>query len=130
MNKILVNIVWNDNYGAYSDEVPGCVATESTIDAVKEAFKSAIEFHIEGSDYEDLPQCLKEDYELEFELSVSALLHYYDKILTRAALSRITGINQRQLGHYLSGYRNPRKDKSEIIVKGLHRIGGELLNVR
>ena len=130
MNKILVNIVWNDNYGAYSDEVPGCVATESTIDAVKEAFKSAIEFHIEGSDYEDLPQCLKEEYELEFELSVSALLHYYDKILTRAALSRITGINQRQLGHYLSGYRNPRKDKRETIVKGLHRIGEELLNVR
>ena len=130
MNKILVNIVWNDNYGAYSDEVPGCVATASTIDAVKEAFKSAIEFHIEGSDYEDLPQCLKEEYELEYELSVSALLHYYDKILTRAALSRITGINQRQLGHYLSGYRNPRKDKREIIVKGLHRIGEELLNVR
>ena len=130
MNKILVNIVWNDNYGAYSDEVPGCVATESTIDAVKEAFKSAIEFHIEGSDYDELPQCLKEEYELEFELSVSALLHYYDKILTRAALSRITGINQRQLGHYLSGYRNPRKDKREIIIKGLHKIGQELLNVR
>ena len=121
MKKILVNIVWNDNYGAYSDLIPGCVATHATIDGVKEAYKSALEFHIEGSDDEDLPECLKEEYELEYELAVSALLHYYDKILTRAALSRITGINQRQLGHYLNGYRNPRKDKRELIINGLHK---------
>ncbi len=130
MKKILVNIVWNDNYGAYSDLIPGCVATHATIDGVKEAYKSALEFHIEGSDDEDLPECLKEEYELEYELAVSALLHYYDKILTRAALSRITGINQRQLGHYLNGYRNPRKDKRELIINGLHKIGQEFLNVK
>ena len=130
MKKILVNIVWNDNYGAYSDLIPGCVVTHATIDGVKEAYKSALEFYIEGSDDEDLPECLKEEYELEYELAVSALLHYYDKILTRAALSRITGINQRQLGHYLNGYRNPRKDKREIIINGLHKIGQEFLSVK
>ena len=130
MKKILVNIVWNDNYGAYSDLIPGCVATHATIDGVKEEYKSALEFHIEGSDDEDLPECLKEEYELEYELAVSALLHYYDKILTRAALSRITGINQRQLGHYLNGYRNPRKDKRELIINGLHKIGQEFLSVK
>ena len=130
MKKILVNIVWNDNYGAYSDLIPGCVVTHATIDGVKEAYKSALEFYIEGSDDEDLPECLKEEYELEYELAVSALLHYYDKILTRAALSRITGINQRQLGHYLNGYRNPRKDKRELIINGLHKIGQEFLSVK
>ena len=130
MKKILVNIVWNDNYGAYSDLIPGCVATHATIDGVKEAYKSALEFHIEGSDDEDLPECLKEEYELEYELAVSALLHYYDKILTRAALSRITGINQRQLGHYLNGYRNPRKDKRELLLNGLHKRGQEFLSVK
>lgn len=130
METIKVNIVWNDNYGAYSDSVPGCVATNSTIEGVKEAFASALQFHIEGSDYEDLPDCLKNEYELEYELSVSALLHHYDKILTRAAISRITGINQRQLGHYLSGYRNPRKDKRDIIIAGLHKIGNELISVK
>lgn len=130
MKKILVNIVWNDNYGAYSDLIPGCVATHTTIEGVKEAYISALEFHVEGSEYDELPDCLKEEYELEFELSVSALLHHYDKILTRAALSRITGINQRQLGHYLSGYRNPRKDKREIIINGLHIIGQEFLSVK
>ena len=106
------------------------MATHSTIEGVKEAFRSALEFHIEGSEIEELPDCLKEEYELEFELAVSALLHHYDKILTRAAISRVTGINQRQLGHYLSGYRNPRRDKRDIIVAGLHKIGNELLNVK
>lgn len=130
MKKIIVNIVWNDNYGAYSDEVPGCVATHSTIEGVKEAFVSALQFHIEGSETDELPDCLKKDFELEFELSVSALLHHYDKILTRAAISRVTGINQRQLGHYLSGYRNPRRDKRDIIIAGLHKIGNELLNIK
>ena len=130
MKKIIVNIVWNDNYGAYSEDIPGCVATHSTIEGVKEAFRSALEFHIEGSEIEELPDCLKEEYELEFVLAVSALLHHYDKILTRAAISRVTGINQRQLGHYLSGYRNPRRDKRDIIIAGLHKIGNELLNVK
>ena len=130
MKKIIVNIVWNDNYGAYSDEVPGCVATHSTIEGVKEAFGSALQFHIEGLETDELPDCLKKDFELEFELSVSALLHHYDKILTRAAISRVTGINQRQLGHYLSGYRNPRRDKRDIIIAGLHKIGNELLSIK
>ena len=130
MKKIIVNIVWNDNYGAYSDEVPGCVATHSTIEGVKEAFVSALQFHIEGSETDELPDCLKKDFELEFELSVSALLHHYDKILTRAAISRVTGINQRQLGHYLSGYRTPRRDKRDIIIAGLHKIGNELLSIK
>lgn len=130
MKKIIVNIVWNDNYGAYSDEVPGCVATHSTIEGVKDAFVSALQFHIEGSETDELPDCLKKDFELEFELSVSALLHHYDKILTRAAISRVTGINQRQLGHYLSGYRNPRRDKRDIIIAGLHKIGNELLSIK
>ena len=130
MKKIIVNIVWNDNYGAYSDEVPGCVATHSTIEGVKEAFVSALQFHIEGSETDELPDCLKKDFELEFELSVSALLQNYDKILTRAAISRVTGINQRQLGHYLSGYRNPRRDKRDIIIAGLHKIGNELLSIK
>lgn len=130
MEKIIVNIVWNDNYGAYSEEIPGCVATHSTIEGVKEAFVSALQFHIEGSETDELPDCLKKDFKLEFELSVSALLHHYDKILTRAAISRVTGINQRQLGHYLSGYRNPRRDKRDIIIAGLHKIGNELLSIK
>ena len=89
-----------------------------------------MKFHIEGSEPDELPECVKGEYKIEFVLEVSALLHYYDGILTRAALSRVTGINQRQLGHYLSGYRNPRQDKRELIVNGLHRIGNEFIHIQ
>jgi len=130
METIKVKIVWNDNYGAVSDQVPGCVATHKTLDGVKQAYASALEFHIEGSEPDELPECARGGYELEFDLEVSALLHYYDGILTRAALSRVTGINQRQLGHYLSGYRNPKPDKRDMIVAGFHKIGQEFLQIR
>lgn len=130
METIKVKIVWKNNYGAVSDQVPGCVATHKTLDGVKEAYESALKFHIEGFEPDTLPECVKSEYCLEFVLEVSALLHYYDGILTRAALSRVTGINQRQLGHYLSGYRNPRQDKRDLIISGLHRIGNEFMHVQ
>jgi hypothetical protein len=47
-------------------------------------------------------------------------------ILTRAALSRMTGINQRQLGHYICGRSKPRKLQSEKIINALHALGKEL----
>jgi len=57
------------------------------------------EGHIEISlEYNDpLPDIFKGEYELEFGLTTEALLIAYNDIFTKAALSRITGINQRQL---------------------------------
>ena len=36
------------NYSAYIQDLPGCVATGATRQAVKNEIRSAIEFHIEG----------------------------------------------------------------------------------
>lgn len=36
------------NYSAYVPDLPGCIATASTISAVERAIRDAIEFHIEG----------------------------------------------------------------------------------
>jgi predicted RNase H-like HicB family nuclease len=35
MQTIIVNIDWENNYGAYSEEVSGCVATHKTLEGVK-----------------------------------------------------------------------------------------------
>jgi predicted RNase H-like HicB family nuclease len=45
------------NYAAYSPDVPGCVATGSTIEEVKQQFAEALQFHFEGllEDNEPLP---------------------------------------------------------------------------
>ena len=36
------------NYSAYSPDVPGCVATGSSIEETLASIKSALEFHFEG----------------------------------------------------------------------------------
>lgn len=127
--KVLID--WDENYGAVSEAMPGCVATAKTVDAVKEEYASALEFHLEGmrKDGNPIPEMFKGKYELVFELSAQALLHKFDGVLTRAALSRITGINEKLLGHYMSGYRNPRPAQRQKIVDGIQKVGRELIAV-
>jgi len=36
------------NYGAYSPDLPGCVATGDTVEEVEQNMRDAIEFHLEG----------------------------------------------------------------------------------
>ena len=129
MQKIKVIIDWDENFGAVSDLVDGCVATGKTFNQIKENYASALEFHLEGLEQEEIPPELSGKYELEFELTAQALLHRFDKILTRATLSRITGINERQLGHYVSGYRNPKAEQRKKIVEAFHQLGKEFLSV-
>ena len=131
MEKIKVIIDWEDNYGAASDEILGCVATHKTFEGIKEAYASALAFHLEGmrESNNEISAKLKGEYVLEFELTTQALLHHFDGIITRAAISRVTGINERQLGHYMTRHRIPRSEQRRKIIDGLHRIGNELTAV-
>ena len=47
-----------NNYAAYVPDLPGCVATATTREAVLEEIRGAIEFHIEGmrEDGEPIPK--------------------------------------------------------------------------
>jgi predicted RNase H-like HicB family nuclease len=38
----------NGNYSAYVPDLPGCVATGTTVAAVEQEIRAAIRFHIEG----------------------------------------------------------------------------------
>jgi predicted RNase H-like HicB family nuclease len=131
MQKIKVQIGWLDNYGAGSNEVPGCVATHKTLDGVKKAYTESLEWHLEAmrADGDEIPNELQGEYELEFELNTQAVLHYFNGILTRSALARVTGINERLLGHYASGYRNPRPAQRQRIIDGIRKIGAEFNSV-
>lgn len=134
MEKVKVLVGWSENnYSAVCDSINGIVIdTNKDLEELKKSFAEVFKFHVEESleDGDKLPDYIVAgDYKLEFELQISAILHKYDGILTRAALSRVTGINQKQLGHYMSGYRNPRPKQRERIVNGIKDIGKELLNV-
>ena len=38
----------NGNYSAYVPDLPGCIATGETVEAVEREIRAAIRFHIEG----------------------------------------------------------------------------------
>jgi predicted RNase H-like HicB family nuclease len=131
MYKVKIKIVWNENYGAMVDLLPGCVAVDETLSGVKEGIRTAIQLHLDTmkEDGDEIPAPFNSDYDLIFELDIRALLHHYEGVITRTGLSKLTGINEKQLGHYAQGIRNPRKQQRDKIVDGFHKIGKDLLEV-
>lgn len=133
MEKIIAKIGYTERNYSGVIELPNevIVVTNKTLDGIKEDFKISLEFSKQAyiDNNEKLPKCLQDNYELVFELQTSAILHSLDGMLTRSALSRVTGINQKQLGHYMSGYRKPRPINQRKIIEGIHQIGRELLAV-
>jgi predicted RNase H-like HicB family nuclease len=43
------------NYSAYVPDLPGCVATGDTVEAVEREIREAVRFHIEGLKEDGLP---------------------------------------------------------------------------
>ena len=66
--------------------------------------------------------------ELEFvyQYDTASFLEYYSHILSLAGLERLTGVNQGQLSHYLTGRRKPSEKTVQKIQQSLHRFGEEL----
>lgn len=66
------------------------------------------------------------ELDFEFKYDMASFLSYYKKILSLSGLEAVTGVNQRQLGHYLSGHRKPSRVTTEKIEKNLHEFAEEL----
>ncbi len=127
MEELIVRIEWSgDNFTAYA-EVNGVVfATSKKIEEMKSEFESVLQDHLQWSidDGDDVEPF--ENYKLAYEYGANALLKYFEKTLTRSAISRYTGINQRQLGHYIQGVKKPRKSTEKNIIKGIRKIKEDL----
>ena len=89
-----------------------------------------------GGIYQDMKQYYAEtgkkfeEVEFEYQYDVASFLQYYAKTISLAGLERITGVNQKQLGHYISGYRHPSQKTAKKIEDGVHRFSQELSAVR
>ena len=136
MCKIEVKIGWSgNNYSCVSDDkaLNGMiVVTNKTIEGLKKDFQNSLQFHIDGCLQcgDTLPEWLVSgEYELEYILEVSALLHSLDGILTRSAIARVSGINERQIGHYAAGISVPRLVQRNKIINAIHSISNELAAV-
>ena len=133
MEKVLVTVgITDNNYSAYlafKDNV--VVATEKTFEKLKKEMESALEFHLDGmrEDGEVIPEVFTGEYELVYKFDTQSLLSHYKGIFTNSALSRLTGINDRQLQRYASGETVPREEQARKISDALHSLGKELLVV-
>lgn len=69
------------------------------------------------------------DLTFDIKYDVSAFLSTFSGILSKSGLESITGINQKQLWHYSSGVRKPRRDTVMHIEKSLHAFADNLKQV-
>lgn len=133
MENIKIEIHWCDKNYACAYDYPdfGCViVTDKTLEGVKKAFLESLQWHIESSieDGDFVPEFFRSgEYTIDFELATSALLRSAEQFTTMAALSRVTGINQRLLSNYASDVKRPRESQRLKILSGLREIGNRML---
>lgn len=129
--KVLVS--WsgeNYNGGLGLPELGAIFVTAQTLDEFKKEFCDSLEFHIEGlkEKGEPVPEyILSKNYVIVYDLEATALLKEAETFTTLAAISRVTGINQKQLSHYATGVKQPRPSSRARIIQGIHAIGRRAL---
>ncbi|MDE6556114.1 MAG: CopG family transcriptional regulator [Duncaniella sp.] len=134
-HTISVEITWSDkNFccGWGLEDVGAIFCTNKSLEGLKTEFEESLRFHVEtmAEDGEAVPEwLLAGDYDIEYKLSVAALLRQAETFTTMAVISRFTGINQKLLSHYASALKIPRAAQREKIVNGIHEIGQQILAV-
>lgn len=91
------------------------------------------DFHVSADDmkslFADEGKEFPEDMEFDFVYDIASFLEYYSEKLSLAGLGRLTGINRKQLSHYLTGHRQPSKKTVKKIEDSLRSFGEELSHV-
>ena len=111
------------NLSAYIEGAP-VITVGNSIKEVESNMREAIELYLEDND--NPCELLSGEFELKFRIDTATFLNYYSGIFTKAALSRITGINERQLWHYAAGVHKPRPKQAEKIQHGIQSLTKEL----
>jgi hypothetical protein len=67
--------------------------------------------------------------EFEFHYDTASFLASWSHVLTLAGLSRLTGVNQGLLSHYINGRKKPAKRTVMKIQDAIHEFGKQLSQV-
>lgn len=70
-----------------------------------------------------------EELNFVYKYDMASFLSYYSKNFSLAGLSRLTGINQGQLSHYMTGHRKPSHMTIMKMQNSIHEFAGELSHV-
>lgn len=124
MKKVDVIIEYADNnLSAYVKDAP-IMTVGNTIEEIENNIREAVEFYLE--DNENPCEVLCGEFELDFKVDAATFINFYSSVFTKSALSRITGINERQLWHYAAGVHKPRRKQLEKIQMGIRSLTKEL----
>ena len=115
------------NLSAYMKEAP-IITVGKDLKEIENNMREAIDLYLE--DNPDPCPALADDYELKFKIDAATFINYYSGIFTKAALSRITGINERQLWHYAAGVHKPRRKEAEKMQNGIKSLSRELESIQ
>ena len=115
-------------YSIYSDAVPNdlgylITGTGKTVEEAKRCFEGGYEdmrlyYAKEGKPFTEV--------EMVYQYDMASFLSYFTKAFSLAGLSRITGINQGQLSHYVTGRRVPSARTKEKMQRSIHAFAEDL----
>lgn len=116
-----------NNLSAYIEGAP-VITVGNDVKEIEKNMKEAVELYLESCKEINIApvEVLQGEFTLKFKIDAATFINYYSSIFTKAALSRITGINERQLWHYAAGVHKPRKQQLEKIQKGINALTEEL----
>lgn len=127
--KAIIERANDGNYSVYMDDdnlsylITGTgVTAEQAIESFKENYEDMKRYYAEkGKDFEEV--------EFDYQYDMASFLSYYSKAFSLAGLSRITGINQGQLSHYVTGHRVPSARTKEKIQQSIKAFAMDLSQV-
>jgi hypothetical protein len=97
--------------------------TGKTVEEAKKCFEGG---------YSDIKRVYAEEgkslteVDFVYQYDMASFLEYFTKAFTLAGLSRITGINQGQLSHYVTGRRIPSLRTKQKIQESIHKFAKDL----
>ena len=99
-------------------------------DTVNEAIEDFIAGYIEMKELYKKEEKKFIETAFIFHYDTTSFLNYYTTYFSLDGLSRLSGINQRQLSHYANGTRNPSKQTIQKIDNAIHAFGSNLNKVQ
>lgn len=127
--KAIIERAGDGTYSVYMDADDMSYLITGTGETAEDAIKS---FQV---NYEDMKQYYAnegkefEEVEFAYEYDMASFLSYYCKAFSLAGLSRITGVNQGQLSHYVTGHRTPSERTKLKIQDSIRAFAKELSQV-
>jgi hypothetical protein len=70
-----------------------------------------------------------QEAEFEFEYDMASFLNFYTEYFSLAGLSRLTGVAQGQLSHYVTGRRRPSRRTINKIDTSVHNFAKKINRV-